>query len=107
MNLKQRSYRTDGSSRDWLFHEFGTLAFALEGPADNLLDSESRQRVLDYLRPISLRLIERVLSGPRLSGRIRAVGRTLTQAKVYIAEWKSFNDERWSMRASGYFDRVL
>ena len=107
MRLKRKMYRVDGTSQDWLLYEFGTLAYIVEGPTDNLLDSESRQRVMDYLRPISFRLIERVASGPRISGVVRTGDRRLSEARVYVEEWKTFNGERWSTRASGYFDRML
>jgi hypothetical protein len=105
--VKDTGYPVAGSDQDWLMHEFGTLAYVLEGSHHNPPMSV-RTRSVALTRKAWQTLLERVLAGTRISGHVKDSAGKPVVAEVSIEEVQLRADEHWNTRASdGRFDRVV
>lgn len=105
--VRPNGYAVAGSDQDWLLHEFGTIAYILEGTHHNPAMSVRTASVV-ATRPIWKSLLTHVVSGPRISGEIRDAAGNPLVAEVRIEEITLPNKERWTTRArDGRFDRLL
>ncbi|MCC6126152.1 MAG: hypothetical protein IT426_14415 [Pirellulales bacterium] len=102
-------YSVDGVDQDWHFWRYGTLAYIWEGPSTNPLAARDRQRMIAGARPGWRYLLERLASGPTLSGHVveAKTGKPL-EAVVSLDEIQCFQNEvHTSHPVTGRFDRVL
>lgn len=106
--LKRKLYSVDGTDQDWYRARFGTLAFLVEGARRDAKDEAERYAIVHNVRPSWIRLFERYLDGPTLSGRVLdATGQPVT-ATVSIAELPTHEGEIWQTRCrDGRFDRFV
>lgn len=108
ITLSRRRRDADGNEQDWLRHTYGTVAFTVRGHHRNPTDPAVRQRSIEAVRPVTRALLERVVAGPRLTGRVvDRQGRPL-QAQITTNSERWQADERWTSRpADGRFHRML
>jgi hypothetical protein len=105
--LLRKLYPVDGTDQDWFFHEWGTLAYNVEGSMHNPLDPAIERRAIDGQRPFWVGLLDRVVSGPRISGHVLGPSGPL-EAEVMIEEIHTFEGESWKSRpGDGRFDRIV
>jgi hypothetical protein len=102
-------YSVDGVDQDWHFWRHGTLAYIWEGPSTNPLAARDRGRMIAGARPGWRYLLERLATGPTLSGHVvdAKTGKPL-EAIVSLDEIQCFQNEvHASHPVSGRFDRFL
>lgn len=106
--LKRKLYSVDGTDQDWYRARFGTLAFLVEGARRDAKDEAERYAIVHTVRPSWIRLFERYLDGPTISGRVLdATGKPVI-ATVAIAEQPTYEGEVWETRCrDGRFDRFV
>jgi hypothetical protein len=109
--VRPNGYPVAGSDQDWYLHAHGTLAYIVEGTHHNPPLSV-RQRALDVARPLWETLLERVASGPRVSGKVHTAAGKPVVAEVRIERVGGKDSlqagERWTSRQlDGRFDRVV
>ncbi len=106
--VKRKLYSVDGTDQDWYRHSFGSAAFIVEGSHRTPTEPELRIGTVAGVRGIYRTLFDRVLDGPRVSGRVLdAAGRPL-EAEVRVEGIALRAGERWSSRPQdGRFDRLL
>ncbi len=105
--VRPNGYAVAGSDQDWLLHEFGTIAYILEGTHHNPAMSVRTASVV-ATRPLWKALLAQLASGPRISGAVRDEAGNPLVAEVRIDEITLPNKERWTTRArDGRYDRML
>ena len=81
--VRRNIYPVDGTDRDYLRGQFGTLALLVEGARRDPTQAEARRNVVLAMRPIWTRLLDRYLDGPSVYGVVpgwqRASGRRGSQ----------------------------
>jgi sulfatase modifying factor 1 len=98
----------DGAEQDWLYFEYGTLAYKVEGSNHNPPDLKTRERSTEGVRPVYRALLERLGEGPSVYGRVLDSSGEPVEALVEIEGFSMNSGERWSSRPSdGFFERVL
>lgn len=106
--LRRKIYSVDGTDQDYYRHRFGTLALLVEGARRDAKDEAERLAIMHTLRPTWMRLFDRFLDGPSLSGHVRDAAGRPAVATVMIAELATHESETWSTRCrDGRFDRYL
>jgi hypothetical protein len=106
--LKRKLYSVDGTDQDWYRARFGTLAFLVEGARRDAKDEAERYAIVHNVRPSWIRLFERFLDGPTLSGRVLDATGQPVIASVSIAELPTNEGEIWQTRCrDGRFDRFV
>ncbi len=101
-------YPVDGTDQDWHYHTNGTLALLVEGARRNPRNGEERRAIIQNVRPITTRLLDRLRQGPTVHGRVvDAKGRPV-EAEVRVAGVRLKANERWLTRChDGHFTRAL
>lgn len=106
--VKNRRFYAEGTFQDWLFHQFGTIAFLVEGTEHN---PETTPKIRDSVRatkkllPLLLQELE---SRPVLHGIVQNERGEAIQASVTVRGYDTREGEVWKSRASdGFFYRVL
>lgn len=106
--LRRRLYTVDGVWKDWLRHEFGTLALVVEGPYHNPLDRSVLKQTVEQSRPIWQSLFDRTVSGPLISGWVVNEQNHPVSALVEVVENAPGAGEEWLARPhDGFFVRYL
>ncbi|MFT7518212.1 MAG: hypothetical protein ACI9MC_000342 [Kiritimatiellia bacterium] len=108
LKVRRKIYSVDGTDQDWLRHTFGTVAYILEGSHHNPTVRSTRLASVRRTRPFFLHLLDRVLAGPTLSGRVVDTSGRPVQAvvEVDVERWNA--GEAWASRSmDGRFDRLL
>lgn len=105
--VRPNGYPVAGSDQDWHMYAHGTAAYVLEGayqnPALNIRDD-----AVINTRPVWRTLLERVRSGPRVSGHVVDGEGQPVEATVVVEELELRAGERWTSRVrDGRFDRLL
>jgi serine/threonine protein phosphatase PrpC/formylglycine-generating enzyme required for sulfatase activity len=100
-------YPVAGTDQDWLFHTYGTLAFIVEGDKHNPVELTDRYASVRRVAPISGQLMDLVLDGPRVTGFVVDANGDPMEANVVVEELATFEDEAWSSRPDGRFDRLV
>lgn len=106
--LRRKLYPVDGTDQDYYRHRFGTLALLVEGARRDAKDEAERLAIVHALRPTWMRLFDRFLDGPSVSGHVRDAAGKPVVATVMIAELTAHENEAWTTRCrDGRFDRYL
>ncbi len=100
-------YPVSGTDQDWLYHEFGTLAYIFEGSAHNPPAASARTAAVERARPAFGDLFDHLLTGPRVSGFVTDASGDPVRAVIEIEGYQTFHGERWTTRADGRFDRMV
>lgn len=96
-----------GCAPDWHHHEYGAMAWVVEGSHHNP-DADIRRKSIEGTRPVWMRLLDRVLDGPWIGGHVRDAAGNPVVAEVMLAEVETFEGESWTTRArDGRFDRAV
>jgi Zinc carboxypeptidase/Carboxypeptidase regulatory-like domain len=96
-----------GTAHDWHLHEHGAMAFVVEA-SHHYPSPEIRARAIEGTRPVWMALLDRVLDGPWIGGRVRDASGAPVVAEVMVAEIHTFEQESWTSRArDGRFDRAV
>jgi hypothetical protein len=96
-----------GCSHDWHTHEYGAMAYVVEGTHHNP-EPDVRRLSIEGTRPIWMTLLDRVLDGPWIGGHVRDSAGKPIVAEVMLAEIQTFEAESWKSRArDGRFDRAV
>lgn len=102
-------YSVDGVDQDWLYWQYGTIAYIWEGPQHNPNYAALRDKIIEGARPGWIYLINRIADEPTVSGVVvdAETGQPL-EAVVRVEEIAMFEGERHSSHPeSGRFDRML
>lgn len=106
--LKRKLYSVDGTDQDYYRFRFGTLAYLVEAARRDAKDEAERYAIVHTVRPSWMRLFDRYLDGPTLSGRVVDASGHPVSAAVSIVEHQTFEGEAWHSRCrDGRFDRVV
>ncbi len=106
--VKRKLYSVDGTDQDWHRAEHGTLALLVEGTRRSPRTPAKRRELNAAVRPLFERLLDRVLDGPSVSGRVLDAAGKPVFAEVAIPQVGLQGGERWMTRErDGRFDRVL
>ena len=106
--LVRKLYSVDGVDQDWFFFNHGTLAYLLEGSHHNPANWKTAQASIQGARPVFQHLLDRLVGGPMVVGKVVNLLGKPKVAVVSIDEVKTFNGEQWQSRAmDGRFARVL
>lgn len=107
IRVRANGYPVAGSDQDWLRHRYGTTAFILEGSHHNP-PLDVRTQAVEATRPIWRALLDRVATGPRISGHVRDETGNPIEAEVQIKQVTLRAGERWTSRPiDGRFDRLM
>jgi murein tripeptide amidase MpaA len=107
-SLRRKLYSVDGTDQDYYRATYGTVALLVEGARRDAKDEAERQAVVRAVRPSWLRLFQRFVDGPAISGRIRDAAGHPVAAEVSVLEIKPQEGETWQSRCrDGRFDRFL
>lgn len=106
--LRPKLYSVDGTDQDYYRHQHGTVALLVEGSPRDPRGGAERDGVLRALRATWVRLLERFVDGPSLSGTVTdSLGRPVV-AEVALDEIAPRAGERWTTRCrDGRFDRFV
>jgi hypothetical protein len=101
-------YAVDGTDQDWMYHEYGTMAFIVEG-SYLTPDYEPRgRRSVQGMRPLSLRALELYLEGPVIVIHVRDENGRPIEAQVQILEYNYIENEVFTTHPhTGRFDYFL
>jgi hypothetical protein len=106
--LKRKLYSVDGTDQDFYRQRFGTLAYLVEAARRDAKDDGERIAIVRSVRPVWMRLFDRYLDGPSLSGRVLDAAGHPVRAVVGIVEQQLHEGELWHSRCrDGRFDRFL
>ena len=106
--VKKNLYAVDGTDQDWFRHAHGTLALLVEGALFTPLDMRARTDIVHAVRPSWQFLLDRLIDGPAVSGRVVDSEGTPVHAEVTVLETAPRAGERWMTRCrDGRFDRYL
>ena len=106
--VRKMIYPVDGTDQDFLRARFGTLALLVEGARKDTSNPDERRAIVLAARPLWMRLFDRYLDGPAVSGRVTDAAGNPAVAEVAIDELKTAEGEAWSTRCrDGRFDRYL
>jgi hypothetical protein len=106
--LVRKLYSVDGVDQDWFFFNHGTLAYLLEGSHHNPGNWNTAQASIQGTRPVFQLLLDRLVQGPMVVGKVVNLLGKPREAVVSIDEVKTFNGEQWKARAmDGRFARVV
>lgn len=106
--MKRKLYSVDGTDQDWYRHSFGSAAFIVEGSHRTPKEPELRIGTVAGVRGIYRTLFDRVVNGPRVSGRVLDAGGRPPEAEVRVDGLRLRAGERWASRPlDGRFDRLL
>ena len=105
--VRDPPHPVDGAAHDWHTHEYGAAAYVVEGSHQNP-GPEIRRLSIEGTRPVWMRILDRVVSGPWIGGRVRDSDGTPIVAEVMLKEIRTFEGESWMSRArDGRFDRAV
>ena len=106
--VRNRRFYAEGTFQDWLFHQFGTIAFLVEGTEHNPeTTTKIRQsvRATKKLLPLLMRELE---ERPILRGVVQNERGDPVQASVHVRGYDVREGEVWKSRSNdGFFFRVL
>ena len=106
--LRKNLYPVDGTDQDWMRAEYGTLAYLVEAVRRTPRDHCTRDAVVTTNRPSWTHLLERVLDGPTILGRVVDAQGAPVDAVVSLKEQRLRAGERWRARArDGQFGRLV
>jgi hypothetical protein len=106
--VKQSPMPVDGSEQDWLYFEYGTLAYKVEGSKHNPPDLKTRKKSTLGVRPIYQALLSTLQSGPSVYGAVLDASGNPVEALIEIDGFTMNAEESWTTRPSdGFFERVL
>ncbi|TVQ91648.1 MAG: hypothetical protein EA397_08540 [Deltaproteobacteria bacterium] len=108
LRVRRQIYPVDGTEQDWLRFAHGTVAYNVEGSHHNPTSRALRHASIDALEPVVPTLLQRVLSGPRISGRVTDPHGVPIQAEITLSTETLRAGERWTSRPTdGRFDRLV
>ncbi|MBN2496534.1 MAG: hypothetical protein JXR96_18215 [Deltaproteobacteria bacterium] len=109
LGLRRQLFPVSGTDQDWLRYRFGTLALLVEAATwPPPLETAERVELLEALRLVWMRLLDRLLDGPAVSGTVRDRKGRPQKARVRVLEIERRAGERWTSRPrDGHFDRFL
>ncbi|MCB1171775.1 MAG: hypothetical protein KDK25_15615, partial [Leptospiraceae bacterium] len=91
----RKLYSVDGTDQDWLYHEFGTMAFIVEGSMSTPSYEDALKSVAG-MRPVILEGLRAIKEGPRLRLRVEdARGGPLGNARITVLSRTSYEGEKW------------
>ncbi|MBL9002836.1 MAG: hypothetical protein JNJ46_01250 [Myxococcales bacterium] len=106
--LKRKLYSVDGTDQDFYRARFGTLAYLVEAARRDAKDEAERIAITRGVRPSWMRLFDRFLDGPSVSGHVLDAAGLPVYAAVQIVEQTLHEGEVWYSRCrDGRFDRFL
>ena len=108
-DVKSGTSKMAGNDVDWLFHEYGTLAFMVEGSHHNPLKVRYRMESIEGVRPISLSLLDRIATGPGVYGQIvDGAGNPIWTTLYEDGQVLNEEEEAWTNRPiDGFFLSVV
>lgn len=107
LDVRRRLYAVDGVDQDWHRAAHGTTALLVEGTLTNPGRAKGLKMVA-ATRGTWQGLLDRVLSGPGLRGRVRDAKGQPVVAEVRLQEVQTRDGERWTSRCSdGRFERMV
>lgn len=105
--VKRRLYPVDGVDQDWHRAAHGTTALLVEGTLTNP-GLDRLHKMVDATRGTWMGLLDRVLAGPGLAGRVVDRQGKPVVAEIKIREIALKDSERWTSRCQdGRFTRLL
>jgi hypothetical protein len=108
LRVRRQMYPVDGTEQDWMRHAHGTVAYTVEGSHHNPTNRSIRLASVRALRPLVPALIDAVIDGPRVSGRVVDRAGNPIEAVVTLSSERWTAGEAWSSRAAdGRFHRLL
>ena len=108
LRVRRQLYPVDGTDQDWLRHAHGTVAYIVEGSHHNPTSRPLRHASVAALRPLVPALLDRVLDGPTLSGRVTDADGNPVVAVITTDAEALHAGEQWTSRArDGRFHRLL
>jgi len=106
--LRRKVYSVDGTDQDYYRATYGTVALLVEAARRDAKNQAERLAVVHAVRPSWMRLLDRFLDGPSLSGWVRDAAGQPVQATAMLAELATHEGEAWTTRCrDGRFDRFL
>lgn len=106
--LKRKLYSVDGTDQDFYRFHFGTLAYLVEAARRDAKDESERVAIVRSVRPSWMRLFDRFIDGPAISGRVLDASGQPLRAAVQIVEQQPREGEVWHSRCrDGRFDRFV
>ncbi len=101
-------YPVDGTDEDWMFFNFGTMAFIVESSFHTPVWETHGQMTIDGLRSLSLRALELCRAGPILTVRVRDTeGRPVPETRLRLKEFAYFEGEQFFSNQHGRYDFFL
>ncbi|MCB1306774.1 MAG: hypothetical protein KDK30_01280 [Leptospiraceae bacterium] len=101
-------YPVDGTDQDWLFFQFGTMAFIVEGSYLTPGYEPYGRLSVQGVRPISLKAFDLFDQGPTLSIQVNNADGLPLEAHINIREYGFYEGERYTTNPqNGRFDFVL
>lgn len=106
--VAKQLYSVDGTDQDWHRHTHGTLALLVEGVRRTPRNMRQRDALVRAARPLWIRLFNRYLQGPSITGKVTDQKGRPVHAEVRIREVTQREGERWMTRCrDGQYDRYL
>ena len=108
LRVRKEMYAVAGVDQDWLRAAHGTVALLVEGAGHNPTDPTERRAYLEAMRPVWMGLLDRVLDGPAIRGRVVDSEGRPAVATVAREEVRLHEGEAWTSRCrDGRFERLL
>ena len=118
--VKSNMYPVDGTDQDWLYHQFGTIAYIFEGSHHNPLHRTTRRRSREGANAIFESFADRLSHESTLNGRVIDEEGNGLEAEVKVIGFTSggegtdeetfvlYNQERWTSRPQdGLYHRLF
>jgi hypothetical protein len=107
-SVKSGKSKMAGNDLDWMYHEYGTLGFMVEGSHHNPQKVRYRMESIEGVRPISIALLNRIAEGPAVHGQVVDEAGNPIWATLYDGNTEYFEGESWTTRpVDGYFYRLV
>lgn len=104
----RKLYPVDGTDQDWLFHNYGTLAYIVEGSMGTPPYKEVAVDVISGMRLVSLEALEILDQGSILTIKVKDTQGKPVEAVVKPVQWAFLEGERFTTNpATGRFDLAV
>lgn len=108
VEVKRDKEPIDGNEHNWMFNQYGTLAYIVGGSHHNPQSLNLRQKSISAILPFFTGLMKKLMSQPAVYGYVTDTKGNPLQAKVHIREHKNYEGEIWNSRpADGFFYRIF
>ena len=106
--VRNRRFYAEGTFQDWLFHQFGTIAFLVEGTEHNPETTTKIRQSVRATKKLLPLLMQELEERPVLRGVVQNERGEPVQASVRVRGYDVREGEVWKSRSSdGFFFRVL